>query len=55
MIDMAKVSITIRVKVKWWLKLYLSGLSMVCWLTGNEPDWDKVNAWVERGIELEKV
>ena len=55
MIDMTKCELVIRAKVKWWLKLYLSGLSMVCWLTGNNPDWNKVNAWVERGIKFEQV
>ena len=52
---MAKCELVIRVKVKWWLKLYLSGLSMVCWLTDNEPDSDKVQFWLNKGIKLEKV
>ena len=52
---MAQASMTIKVKVKWWLKLYLSGLIMICWLTDNEPDVDKVQFWLNKGIKLEKV
>jgi len=52
---MTKCELVIRVKVKWWLKLYLSGLSMVCWLTDNYPNPEKVQFWLNKGIKLEKV
>jgi len=45
---MAKVVIVIR--VRWWLIWYLHGVSLMCQLTGRDPNWDKVDKWISRAI-----
>lgn len=44
--------LTIEVRVRWWLRLYLSSLALVAAITGLTPDPAKVQAWVQRGITL---
>lgn len=50
---MAKLT-TYTVKIAWWVPLYVSGVTAVAWITGREPDADKVYRRVERGIRLVK-
>lgn len=38
--------------MRWWLRCYLA---MVVWFakaTGMEPDWDRVERWIRRGLVL---
>lgn len=48
---MAKIT-TFTVKIAWWVHPYLYGVAAVAWLTGREPDVDKVWRRVERGVSL---
>lgn len=43
---------TYRIKLAWWVRPYLCGVTTVAWLTGREPDTDKVWSRVERGVRL---
>jgi len=47
--------ITVRVRFRWWLKMYLAGVKMFCAITGCEPDMARVEAWVRRGLVTEVV
>lgn len=48
---MAKsVQITVTVRASWWLRLYLSGVVLCAQMTGLEPDWQKVQKVVRRGL-----
>jgi hypothetical protein len=46
---MARSKITLRVRVRWWVRPYLAGVALTSRLTGLEPDWKKVAAHVRRG------
>ncbi len=47
--------LTCRVLVKraWWLHWYLAGVAMMSLATGRDPDWQKVERWVSRGIRVQ--
>lgn len=45
-------TLTYRIKLAWWVRPYLYGVAAVAWLTGREPDADKVWSQVERGVRL---
>ena len=47
--------LTCRVLIKraWWLDWYLAGVAMMSLATGRDPDWQKVERWVSRGIKLQ--
>ncbi|TPD64190.1 hypothetical protein FJP64_13960 [Kosakonia cowanii] len=48
---MATCNLTIQVKVKWWLPVYLRTLALMCLMMRCEPDYEKVRAFiVKRGI-----
>jgi hypothetical protein len=49
---MAKAVTTVRLTahVRWWAWLYLHGMATMAHATGLEPNWDKVAAWLTRGI-----
>lgn len=49
---MKKTHITLRVRVRWWVRPYLAGVAMTSRLTGLEPDWAKVAATVRRGTYI---
>lgn len=46
---MANVQLVAVVKIRWWLRLYLLGVTAVSRITGLEPDWGKVGRWIRRG------
>lgn len=46
-----EVSVTISVKVSWWVPIYLRGLSIFCQITGVEPDMSRVSRVIERGVK----
>lgn len=50
-----KLTITLKVSFAWWLPLYLSGVWHFAWLTGAEPDWDKVSKKVASAARLEVI
>lgn len=46
---MAK-AIVIRIKLAWWVPIYLKTLSLFCWTFGTVADPDKVAAMLKKGI-----
>ena len=50
---MAQATITVTVRVRWWLRLYLYGVTWCCWITGCEPNLDRVGYWIMRGVRIE--
>ncbi|WP_162889522.1 hypothetical protein [Pseudomonas parafulva] len=50
---MAMVHATIVCRHRCWLKFYLSGVLLMCHLTGRDPDLGRVMRWIERGIVVE--
>lgn len=49
---MASVEIRASVRFAWWVKPYLNACVLFAWLTGMEPDYDKVAAMISKGIKL---
>ena len=47
---MASIKVTIR--VAWWVRWYISGVALCAFLTGFQPDMDKVKAKVKKGIKI---
>jgi len=45
-------TVTISIRVAWWLRWYLAGVALMCELTGCQPDYDRVRCWVLRAIRL---
>jgi hypothetical protein len=49
---MSTTSITVSIKLAWWVNPYLTGVRIMSELTGLEPDYDRVVATVLRGIKI---
>lgn len=49
------VTFVMQVKVRWWLRLYLYGVALTSYLTGMEPDYAKVQKWINRGVKSRLV
>lgn len=49
---MASNQITIKLTLKWWLRYYLYGVVLMAWLTGQEPDTDKMGHWIAKGTKV---
>ena len=49
---MAISKITVNIKVAWWLKAYLCGVTLMCQLTGLHPDWAKVDQVIRTGVRI---
>lgn len=49
---MAGRMITARIVVAWWLRWYLSGVALMCKMTGCWPDMGRVERWISRAIKL---
>lgn len=47
---MASINVTIR--VAWWVRWYISGVALCAFLTGLEPDMEKIKAKVMKGVRL---
>lgn len=52
---MAKVQLTLKVSVAWWVWPYLAGVQLVSWIHDLEPDFDKVSKTVLKGISIDIV
>lgn len=46
---MALCTLQLCITYKWWLKPYLYACTLAAWLTGVEPDIDKIAATVIKG------
>jgi hypothetical protein len=44
--------IVVKIRVSWWLRMYLRGLVIFCRLHGTEPNWEKVQAKVKAGVRV---
>lgn len=49
---MATTQIKLGVRIAWWLRWYLSGVALMCWMTKCPPDMGKVAYWAGRAIKL---
>ena len=45
-------SMTIKVRIAWWVRWYISGVALCAFLTGFQPDMDKVKATAMKGVRL---
>ena len=45
-------SMTIKVRIAWWVRWYISGVALCAFLTGFQPDMGKVKAKVMNGVIL---
>lgn len=41
------------IRMRWWLRCYLAVLMWFARATGMEPDWDRVERWISRGLVLQ--
>ena len=47
--------LTLKVRIAWWLKPYFYALATISALTGLEPNYDRVNYWINKAMRLEIV
>ncbi len=48
---MATCNLTLQLKTRWWLPMYLKTLKLFCLMMQREPDYEKVSAFiVKHGI-----
>lgn len=52
---MAKAQITLVVGFAWWWRWYVRGVVLTVWLTGREPDLDKLAYWAGRAVRVRQV
>ncbi|MGP5106681.1 hypothetical protein [Pseudomonas helleri] len=50
---LAKLTLTLNVRVRWWFLAYLQGVSLTSIITGLEPDPAKLEFWIKRGLKIE--
>ncbi|WP_164741277.1 hypothetical protein [Achromobacter spanius] len=49
---MAQHTVTISVRLAWWVRWYLSGVALAAQITGATPDAAKVTRWIGRGLSV---
>lgn len=47
-----KLEVTLKIRLSWWLRIYLIGVSLTSHVTGTQPDMGKVGVWVRRGLRV---
>ncbi len=40
------------IRMRWWLRWYLAAVVWTARETGLEPDWERVEWWIQRGLVL---
>jgi len=50
---MAACQLTVSIKRAWWAIPYVRACMMFAWLTGMEPDVEKIAAIISRGMKCE--
>ena len=45
-------SMTIKVRIAWWVRWYISGVALRAFITGAQPDMEKITAKVMKGVRL---
>ena len=48
--NMASIKVTVR--VAWWVRWHISGVALCAFLTGFQPDMEKVKATAMKGVRL---
>lgn len=46
------VSVTVSVRTSWWLRWYIKGVVVMCYLTGCVPNEKRLYWWVKRGTRV---
>lgn len=49
---MAQTQVAIRISVAWWLRWYILGVTLMCRMTGCQPNIERVSHWVRRSIRM---
>jgi hypothetical protein len=44
--------LTIKIRLAWWVPVYVSALYVLCWALDREPNPRRVTYWVTRGTTL---
>jgi hypothetical protein len=50
---MASNTVTVTVRLRWWVIPYLHTVAMFCVLFNGQPNWQRVERWVMRGLYVE--
>jgi hypothetical protein len=48
---MAQATLTLTVRVSWWVRPYLQCVALFAYITGMTPDMDKVTRTAMRGVK----
>ncbi|HQY37961.1 MAG TPA: hypothetical protein PLE21_00555 [Giesbergeria sp.] len=43
---------TIKVRIAWWVRWYISGVALRAFITGAHPDMEKITATVMKGVRI---
>lgn len=49
---MAKIHVKVEIRMRWWLHAYLGCVTGIAVLTGLEPNWERVEYWIRRGMKV---
>lgn len=49
---MATYTLTVNIKLAWWLKVYLNTLHALCYLMDCEPNMDRAGYWISKGVSV---
>ena len=52
---MPNVTFEIQIRAPWWFRLYAAGISVVAFLTGLEPNQEKLEALFQRHVRTNMV
>lgn len=47
-----RATVTASVRLRWWLRWYLAGVVWTARAMGLEPDWERVEWWIRRGLVM---
>lgn len=45
-----RATVTASIRLRWWLRWYLAVVVWTARVTGLEPNWDRVEWWIHRGL-----
>lgn len=44
--------IIVEVHLRWWLPVYVGVMRFLVWIFQQEPNWERAEYWIDRGIYL---
>ncbi|MGE7137932.1 hypothetical protein ACQKIE_09925 [Luteibacter sp. NPDC031894] len=47
---MATITVNLSARLRWWVRPYIAVLTGLARFTGMEPDWERVNEVLRRGV-----